>query len=369
MKEYLLFEKYPKLKILDPLPIVNSPTPIFPLKHTSKALGASIWIKNDGITMNEYGGNKPRKLAFILRDVIKQSKTTVITQGGLGSNHCLATVVSAKKANLNAAIYLDWQRLNPHVRNNMLADHYFGAEMIYSPNREETTKKIQKRLMEDPNAYFIPTGGSSPLGTVGFVNAAFELAEQIKTLNIPTPDQIYVAFGSGGTCAGLLIGSILAGIQTQIVGVQVYIENEDTVLKLAQETLELLREIEPNIPQYTSKELRLYLKVTAQFFGGEYGITTKEGIEAQKLIQSDGIQLETTYTAKCFSAVVDHCNNIETKSNRNILYWHTFNSLDISSKYSSVDYRQLHSDFHQFFDGTVPFDEEIVNCKEQKSFH
>ena len=362
MKRYPLFETFPKLHTLRPLDICEFPTPIIKLSHTSDTLGAPVWIKNDGALATPYGGNKPRKLEFLLRDALNQAKTTILTRGGLGSNHCLATICSAKHTGFDPVVYLDWQRLNDHVQHNILCDYYFGAEMIYSQDRNHGLKKIQARLDSDSKAYYIPTGGSTPLGTVGFINALFELKEQINSNQLPLPDKIFVPLGSGSTCAGLLAGVMLADLDIEVNGIQVYIENDQTVLTLAKQSLELLQNLDPDIPVFSENEMKGHLVTSDQFYGGDYGIVTHEGIKALQMVFKDGIQLETTYTAKTFSGLIDHCRKFPLDSDQNILYWHTFNSHDLAPIYSSVDYHALPAVFHQFFDGTIPIDREIVQC-------
>lgn len=342
---------------------VKVPTQVQKLENVCKILDCpNIWVKRDDLSNPKYGGNKPRKYEFILADAIKKNKKHLLTTGGIGSNHALANTLFAKDLGMESHVYLFDQPLTKYVRKNLLCDQYYGAHFHYTKGINRTKLAIVWKLIRDRQACLIWPGGSNSIGTVGFVNAGLELADQVKMGEIPEPDKLFVAVGSNGTCAGLLLGLELAGLKTRVIGVGVsYISfaNKKEVLKLAQNTLKLMQKYDPSIPD-VNQSLSNRLDVTHEFYGGEYGRVTYEGLEAMEIIKQDNIQLEYTYTAKTFSALVAYCRENKKSKEETLLFWNTQNSVDFSPIYSKVDYKTLPKALHKFFDGTIPLDETPV---------
>jgi 1-aminocyclopropane-1-carboxylate deaminase/D-cysteine desulfhydrase-like pyridoxal-dependent ACC family enzyme len=368
-KSVAMYKYYPKLKDIPRTPLINIPTPIEKMENAGKHLnGCNIWIKRDDLDSSLYGGNKPRKFEFVIGDALKKKKTNLITIGGIGSNHVLANSIFAHKMGLQSEIFLFDQPLTEHVRANLLSDLHYNAQIHYVPSYVKIGLKIIKRLIFDKKSYLIMPGASIPIGTVGFVNAGLELAEQIKDGIMPEPDKLFVAVGSTGTCAGLALGFELAGLKTKIHGIAVTIKmfcGKKSVLKLAKKTLKLLRKYDPNIPD-VSKKLDDRFIVDHSYFGGEYGRATFEGLDAMKIAAMDDIHLDITYTGKTFSALVDYCQNNPQAKDESILYWNTLNSVDLKPKYSKENYKNLPSNLHQFFDESIPLDEEPVHIQKNK---
>jgi len=199
----------------------------------------------DGYTGKIYGGNKVRKLEFLLGEAINKNSKEVITFGGAGSNHATATAVYANKVGLQSISMLLPQMNAEYVRKNLLLSYSYGAELHYYRNNFmlSTGKKyqcIKHWLRKGKKPYLIPMGGSSPVGIIGFINAAFELKQQIDQNKIPEPDRIYVALGSVGTVTGLLIGIKVLNIQSTLVPVRVVpseTANFETIKNLFTETV------------------------------------------------------------------------------------------------------------------------------------
>ncbi|MHA1384657.1 MAG: pyridoxal-phosphate dependent enzyme, partial [Candidatus Helarchaeota archaeon] len=177
MKRPLLFEAYPDLENSIPWLSLIHKTKVHKLESLGKLLGTNdLWIKRDDQTTGIYGGNKPRKLEFLFADAKKKNKDPIITIGGLGSNHCLATAIFGQKLGFNVVLILFNQPLTPDVQKKLLLFNCFKTTMLH----EETIKKNQELLKQYENSYFITGGGSDQVGTIGFVNAAFELKNQIE---------------------------------------------------------------------------------------------------------------------------------------------------------------------------------------------
>ena len=206
---------------------------------------------------------------------------------------------------------------------------------------------------------------------MGFVNAGLELAEQVKQGVIPEPDKIFVPIGSVGTAAGLLLGVELAGLKTKIMGICVSLPiatNKSRVVKLAQNTLKLLQKVDSSIPD-VSENLTNRIETTYDFFGGEYGKATFEGLEAIELAKQDGITLETVYTGKTFSGLIAYCRENKNATNETLVFWNTYNSVDLSNIYETIDYHTLPKNLHKFFDGRIALDETPVMLeKSNKNF-
>ena len=364
-QEIPLVKKFPKLKALPHINIINSPTPVEKMVKSSEKLeGMNIWIKRDDLTFPKYGGNKPRKYEFVIPYIQNLKKKRILTVGGLGTNHGLAMTIIARDFGIKTSLYLSNQPLTKHVRENLLCDYYYGAELIYTKDHNGKGYLLLKDLISDWSSFYLCTGASNSVGTIGFINAGLELAEQIKKGDIPEPDKLFVAVGSMGMVIGLFIGLELARLKTKIIGVSVIGEKFNSVKKLknlTRKTLKRLRKIDDSIPDVSNRLFERF-SMNKSFFGGGYGRITYEGLEAIEIAKNDGIKLDPVYTGKTFSALVDYCRKNPNAKNETILYWHSKSSVDLSSIYNSVNYKDLPENFHQFFDGTIEIDNKAVHC-------
>ncbi|NVM01584.1 MAG: pyridoxal-phosphate dependent enzyme [Candidatus Helarchaeota archaeon] len=353
MKKPFLFEVYPDLEnSIAWLPLINK-TKVHKLKALGEYLGTNdLWIKRDDQTTEIYGGNKPRKLEFLFADAKKKNKDPVITIGGLGSNHCLATSIFGQQLGFKVVLILFNQPLTSDVQKKLLLFQYFKTEMLH----EEIIKKDQGLLKRYPNSYFITGGGSDQIGIIGFVNAAFELKNQVEQGEMPLPKYVFLALGSGGTLAGLEIGIKLANINTKVIGVRVIDKSTTSsalVKSLFKKTLKNLKIFSDKIPDIQIQKSI----IIDDFYGGEYGKVTKEGLKALQLMEKyENIELDTTYTAKTFAAMINFIKKENFK--KPILFWNTYNSVDLSQfvkKLKFEDYKSLPKDFHPFFKKRLKF--------------
>ena len=360
-----LFEHYPLLS--HKLPYVSLgefPTPVQKLESLGEQLGlANLFIKRDDLSGKLYGGNKIRKLEFLLGDALRNGAKEVMTFGSTGSNHALATAIYTRQLGLKSISMLVPQPNANYVRGNLLMSYHSGAELhLYSPNRfiKATANPavlyqlFRHRLKEGHWPRVIPMGGSSPLGAVGYVNAAFELKGQILRGEIPEPDYIYIASGSMGTAAGLILGLRALNSKTKVVAVRVNSErfvNVKGLFKLIHKTNFLLSSVDPSFPHFKFRETDI--EIRQGFFGTQYALFTKEGMEATALMEQYGkIKLEGTYTGKAFAALVDDAKKSSLRD-KVLLFWNTYNSRDFSETIAAIDYHLLPRSFHHYFEEEV----------------
>ena len=364
-----LFEHYPALSNTIPyIKLGNLPTPISKLENLSKQLGITIYLKHDGLTgklldsdQRLFGGNKVRKLEFLLAEAVAHGAKTVLTFGYSGSNHVVATACYAKALGLKCIAMLRKQPNAHVVQRNLLLMHHYDTELHLCPDTEFRTIQTIATYIENKNnqsdfPYFMPTGGSVPVGILGFVNAVFELKKQIKEGLIPEPDYLYVAAGSFGTMAGLLLGLKAARLKTQLRPVLVEpIENpkalQEEIITLFKKTNRLLHDADSSFPLFDLTKNELCLNT--DFTGSEYGLFIPEGNEAIATLQeTEGIKLDGTYTAKAFAGLLDDVAKGAYK-NKVVLFWNTFCSDDFDGILATQDYKQLPLCFHEFFEKEV----------------
>ena len=353
----ILFEAYPGLKNIPWRSLGNFPTPARKLENLGRELGyENIWIKEDDKSSDYYGGNKVRKLEFTLPDALQKKKKVIMTYGGVGTNHGLATVIHGNRLGLNTLLLLVDQPLTTHVQENLLLFQHFGAQLCYAKNTAGAVLKSIWYFLSKRNIYYLPPGGSSPRGSLGFVAAAFELKRQIDTGEIPEPKYIFVALGSKGTMAGLLVGSKLAGLNSTIVGVRVsyhWIANEKATANLANKVVDLMRKYDRNVPVIRFNGEDMY--VLHDFCGEDYGAPTAQGKEAMEILdEAEDIKLDLTYTAKTFAALLHFVRTQKDREHAPLLFWNTFNSVDLTPIIKEEhDYKKLPKSFHKFFSSNL----------------
>jgi 1-aminocyclopropane-1-carboxylate deaminase/D-cysteine desulfhydrase-like pyridoxal-dependent ACC family enzyme len=359
-----LFERYPLLRErLTYISLGEFPTSVQKLERLGMKLGINqLYIKRDDLSGRLYGGNKPRKLEFILANALQSGAKEVITFGGAGSNHALATAIYARQAGLKSISMLMPQPNARYVRRNLLMSHYCGAELHSCGAQLESVRNmplvylatiyqlLRCRLKSGCFPKLIPPGGSSPLGAIGFVNAAFELKEQVASGDMPEPEYIYVACGTMGTAAGLVLGLRAANLNSRVGSVRVTSEkfvNTKGMLKLINKTNSLIHSLDASFPIFEFSAADIDIR--HDYFGKEYALFTKEGMEAVSLMKEyEGIKLEGTYTGKTLAALIDDAKS-EKLRRSTILFWNTLNSRDFSDVISNLDYRNLPRCFHRYF--------------------
>ncbi len=355
-----LFQRFPTLqRALPRVELTVLPTPARRLENLERALGAGeLWVKCDDRCGLWYGGNKPRKLEFLLGEALARGADTVITFGTLGTHHGLATTICAGRLGLRTVLILVDEPVRDETRKNLLLCHAHGAELCYAGTRHKATALGAWNWLRccDPLRrrfpYLIMPGGSTPRGAIGYVNAALELEEQIRAGELPEPDVIFVPVGSNGTMAGLEAGLRLTRLRSRVIGVcvsdQVRIDAQ-TVAKLANNTLALLGRHAPEIAA-VQPVLADEVTIWREYLGRGYAYPTAEAQQAVELMaEQEGIELEFVYTGKTLAALMDAVDRPEYRD-RCILFWNTYNSMPVPSPSpDGIDYRRLPPAFHQFF--------------------
>ncbi len=361
-----LLAAYPALRGAMPcVDIAELPTPVESLPSFCAEAGAeSVHVKRDDQTSPLYGGNKVRKLALLLGAAQVRGARSVITFGGAGSNHALATALFAARMGLRCRSILGPQHNAHSVRHNLLAALHAGAILCPCAWRD-TARETRQRFLEAAAEggvfpYVIPPGGSSPLGAAGFVDAAFELREQIRAGMLPEPNCIYVASGTMGTCIGLALGLAAAGMSTQVEAVRVTTDPYTGMAHaraLFHACNQLLREADPNFPEFPFPEDRF--RIREEFFGEEYALYTEASVEAvRRAREQGGIRLEGTYTGKTFAALL-HDAAAGTLRGKRVLFWNTHNGSDTAALGAGTDWHDLPPALHRYFEESVqPLDRE-----------
>ncbi len=346
-----LFDAFPAIaRIVHRAELADLPTPLD--VHEGGALGLRIgklMVKRDDLSGHVYGGNKVRKLEFLLGEAVRHGARGVLTFGVAGSNHALATSLYARTCGLTSYSMLTRQSNAAYVRRNLLAGFHAGARLMPFDSEEAAAVGARQLIRAAGDrgepVVGIPGGGSSPVGCLGFVNAGLELAAQIRTLGLPQPDRVYLALGTVGTAAGLLLGLRLAGLRTQMVAVRVVrqdVARPERLTGLVRDTRRLL-----DCGDAPGEELP---EIRHEFVGPGYARFTPEGVAAMALADRElGLRLEGTYTGKAFAALLDDARKGRLEG-ETVLFWNTYNSRPLNETALAGDYRALPEPFHFYFE-------------------
>ena len=326
---------------LDTFPRIHlshSPTPLEKLPRLSAYLGCHIWVKRDDCTGLAGGGNKTRKLEYLLADALQQGADTVVTLGGLQSNHARQTAAGAAKLGLACELILEDVKGVPqrdyYHNGNLLLDQLCGA-VVHRVNEPQNSAEVLSQVLADlvsqgKKPYLIPVGGSNVLGSLGYVNCANEILAQSAASHIEF-DQIVLATGSAGTQAGLLAGLIANQHDIPVLGVCVSrpgLDQQILVEDLLKQSLNLL-EIDTHLMQGK-------VKTNGEFYGEAYGMSTGKMVAAVRLLaQLEGLLLDPVYTGKAMAGLIDLCQQGVFKPQQNILFLHTGGSQGLFA-YSEV---------------------------------
>ncbi|MFC2111907.1 1-aminocyclopropane-1-carboxylate deaminase/D-cysteine desulfhydrase [Bacteroidota bacterium] len=326
-----VFRIYPDLSRHIPwLSLVDIPTPVEEIGTSLGMPEGKLWVKRDDLTSNVYGGNKVRKQEHLLADATLRGRKSLITLGGLGSNHSMATAVHGSRSGFEVHLCLIDQPVSKYVRQNLSGFLAAGAKIHYCSSLKDAymySRSLFRQLKREGRApYFIPPGGTCGLSNVGHVNAALELAEQIRQGLLPVPDKLFIPAGTCGTIAGLIAGLKIAGLPTRVVGVRVVNPMPAfsyLIRYYAQKVAEDLRKFDKSVPKVRIEKTDFEL--LTNYLGEGYGAITPEGKAAVERV-AERISLETTYTGKTLAACLDYCE--KTEAEEKILFWNSYNSAD-----------------------------------------
>ncbi|MDP3859228.1 MAG: pyridoxal-phosphate dependent enzyme [Stagnimonas sp.] len=322
MPAYPLFDAYPRLATLPLAGIFTTATPVQPLPGHDRA-----WVKRDDLSNAEFGGNKIRKLDLLLGEARAQQRRCLLAFGYSGSNFVAATAWHGRKLGMDTIGLLLPQADAPYVADNLATSRAAGAELAVGGSTgallaQAVARSLRRLATQGRWPYWMPPGGSTPLGALGFVNAAFELRAQIEAGLCPEPERIHVAFSSMGTVAGLAVGLALAGLRSRVVAVQVVSDRFASGAKLDAligRTQRLLRQLDPAIPAIAAP-----VEIRTEFFGRDYAVPTPATTEAMRVFgQALGARSDSAYSGK---ALAGFYADLAIGAPGPTLYWHTFNA-------------------------------------------
>lgn len=312
--------RFPRVKLC------HTPTPLEKMGNLTKLLGGpTLWIKRDDCTGIATGGNKVRKLEFLMGEAVARGATHIVTQGAVQSNHVRQTAAVAAKLGLKCTAVLE-HRINTNDPDylhggNVLFDHLMGIAIEYRPGGTDMQAAIEQvgaRLeAEGETPYLIPGGGSNPVGALGYAAVALELLNQANEMGLKV-DRIVHATGSAGTQAGLVAGMVALNARIPVLGIGVRNpkdKQEATVHKLAEATAALIGG--PPVP-------REAVEANCDYVGDGYGIPTKGMAEAViMLARTEGIFLDPVYSGKGMAGLIDLVRRKTFAVEENIVFLHT----------------------------------------------
>ncbi len=312
----MLTDALPRLRF------AHLPTPIERLPRLSARLGVELYVKRDDQTGLATGGNKTRKLEFLVAEALAQGADTLITGGAVQSNHCRQTAAAAARHGMRCVLVLGGHAPAQLDGNNLLAA-LLGAAIRWTGNRPRDA--VMQATYEEEKAnhapYLIPYGGSNPTGAAGYVAAVEELAAQLQSgaVGVDRFDIILHASSSGGTQAGLALGAAALGLSTRVVGVSIDAEADDLKARVA------------DLASRTAAHLGLShrfgpddIDVDANYLGGGYAVVGAPEREALGLAaQTEGLLLDPVYTGRAFAGLLDRIRRGLHRPGERILFWHT----------------------------------------------
>jgi D-cysteine desulfhydrase len=311
--------------------LANLPTPVSEHEIQWRSDRRPLTIKYDNLTGSLYGGNKVRKLEYIFPRAAEKHNLRIATFGAAGSNHALATALYAREAGFECTCFLSHQANTSQVAATLNMHLQNGTELVRYGGAYSTRINTLRQNLWGRHTWVIPMGGSSWLGTIGFVAAGLELAEQVAKGEIEAPDKLYVGSGTMGTAVGIALGLAIAGFDTEVNAVRVSdtsIMNAKAMRHLLDKTVAMMHRLDPSVSEHIAS--RASIKIRNEFFGPGYAKGTPATKEAIAFAKNElDLTLETTYTGKAMAALLSDMND-PANDDLNLLYWHTYNSTPLN---------------------------------------
>ncbi len=317
--------QYPRLRF------GHLPTPLEPMDRLSALLGGPrLWVKRDDCTGLATGGNKTRKLEFLIGQAVERQATDIITQGATQSNHARQAAAAAARLGLRCHILLEdrtgSKEWNYNHNGNVLLDLLHGASVSKRPGGADMAREMElvadRLTAEGRKPYIIPGGGSNEVGALGYVDCARELLQQAADMGM-TIDAIVHATGSSGTQAGLMAGLVAMGSEIPLLGIGVrapQAKQEQMVHDLASRTVSYLK-VDAPVP-------RERVRANCDYVGAGYGIPTPGMIEALKLLaRTEGLLLDPVYSGKGMAGLIDQIRRGAFRDAKNLVFVHTGGSV------------------------------------------
>lgn len=351
-----LFKRFPDARRTVPhTELCCLPTPVQRLDPLGEELGVgSLFVKRDDASAHGFGGNKTRKLEFVLADCVQRGAAEVLTFGFAGSNFATACAYHAHNLGLDTISMLLTQENAAYLRRNLLFSHSYGAD-CHQRNGVPglafaAVLESAKRWVRGRKVCWIPAGGSSPAGVLGFVNAGLELGQQVEAGLLDEPDWIYLPVGSMGSAAGLALGLQVAGLATRIAGVRVVEKayaNPWKLKKLLTETVAFGRRHGMDLGDFQSALEQISMR--DEFIGDGYAHPTPQAVEAAQLCKERvGIRLDSTYSAKAMAALMADARAGKL-THSSVVFWSTFDSVSEDDRIREEDWRMLPKTLQSYF--------------------
>jgi D-cysteine desulfhydrase len=308
--------------------LAHTPTPLEQLRRLGADLGVELYVKRDDLTGSTLTGNKVRKLEFLLADAVARGADTVLTCGGAQSNHCRATAVAAAKLGLRTKLLLRTpDPLHPPgLEGNILLDRLVGAEIVWiTPDEYRQRDEIFVRMVAELSdvgrrPYVIPEGGSNALGAWGYVAAAEELAADLAALGPPQKTSIIYATGSGGTGAGLVLGTRLKNLDVRVIGFNVCDDRAYFVNAIGQIVEEMIRSNWLKARFTRERDV----EIVDGYVGRGYAESRPEELALiTQVARGEGILLDPVYTGKAFFGMVSELRKNPQVFGERVVFVHT----------------------------------------------
>lgn len=324
---------YPRLASRIPkLRLAELPTPIDTVTLRTTGGKHNISIKRDDLTGKLYGGNKVRKLEYLLHKARQRGCRHVATFGTVASNHALATTLYARSLGCECTCFLSHQTKTASAAKALNLHLQLDTHIVpYGGGRGTRVATLREHL-GDRHVFLIPPGGSNWLGAVGFVDAGLELSAQIDAGDIGIPDRLYVANGTMATAVGIALGLALAKLPTQVQAVQVtegFVSSPESMRRLLAKTAFALHELDESVPIDLAD--RANYQFRTGFLGDGYAKTNHATERAIAIARDElGVNLEATYTGKAMAALL-HDLDEQRDGCGNVLFWNTYNSRPLTA--------------------------------------
>lgn len=299
------------------------PTPLHLAENlTREVRGPKIYLKRDDLTGLALGGNKTRKLEYLVADAKKSGATHLITVGAAQSNHARQTAAAAQIAGMNCSLVLYSSGPEPDVQGNLLLDRLLGADVHVVASRDELDARVVEVAadLRDKGAmpYTIPSGGSNGVGALGYVGAMLEMSHQLWEAGI-TPKAMYFAAGGGGTQGGIVLGAKLYGLSMDVIGISVSADTTTATSRVHQVVEESTQRLAV-ANTITDSDIT----IDDQHIGDGYGIPTEEGVEAIRLLaRTEGVLIDPVYTSKAFAGMLADIRSDRYSPEDTIIFLHT----------------------------------------------
>ncbi|MBC7339057.1 MAG: D-cysteine desulfhydrase family protein [Firmicutes bacterium] len=309
------FARLPRLRL------AGLPTPLEEATRLERLFpGTRLFLKRDDLTHPALGGNKARKLEFLLADARRQGADVVLTVGGPQSNHARITAALSARLGWECILVLEGAE-PPEAQGNLLIDRLLGADVRFAGARpaQEVMEEIAAGLeAQGRRPYAIPVGGSTPLGAVGYCLAMEEMLAQASDAGVVV-HRVYVATGSGGTQAGLVLGARVLDPSLRVTGV--------SVSRSAEESRSRVAELATGAASLLGLPVRVEaarVEVLDGYVGPGYGVPTPGCLEAIRLLaREEGVLLDPVYTGKAMACLLDHLRRGVIGEGENVVFWHT----------------------------------------------